>query len=277
MMLREVLDEIVRRRLWPIPAIAIAVALAGPLLFLKSAPQDAPAPAAAMPSTQLDLPARAQRLLTSTDASATARRRLSRTARDPFRAPTSRRKTPGGSNAKKSAASKTKAQASSSPGSKPTSPVPVIVVTPKGSTTKASAPATTPSGGSSGTSKSGDSSGTSSPRSSASSGTPTVDMRFGAEKDSPIHREIPRLKTFEVGDKIAVVFVKYSPSRHEAIFAIDPSTTVRGDVDCRRVDGLCRYVDIPAGKYARLTFVKDDGSRVSRRLDVVRVHGDAHP
>jgi hypothetical protein len=276
MMLREVLDEIVRRRLWPIPAIAIAVALVAPLLFLKSAPQDAPVPGAAVPSTQLDLPARAQRLLTSSDASATVRRRLSRTARDPFRAPASHSRTSGGSSAKKSASSKTKAQASSSPGSKPTSPVPVIVVTPKGPKAKASAPATAPSGGdSSSTSKGGDGSGTSTPISSTASGTPTVDMRFGAEKDSPIHREIPRLKTFDVGDKIAVVFVKYSPSRHKAVFAIDPSTTVHGDVDCRRVDGLCRYVDIPAGKYARLTFVNDDGSRVSRRLDVVRVHGDA--
>jgi hypothetical protein len=267
MMLRDILDEIVRRRLWPIPVAAVAVALAVPLLFLKAPPQDASTPATALPPAQLDLPARAQRLLTTTDASAT-RPGLSRSARDPFRAPASRSAKSARARAKKSSSAKKTAQTTSSAGSTQSRRVvPVIIITPKGTKPAASTPAATPSGGTS--------SGTSTPRSSAGSSTPAVDMRFGAEKDSPIHREIPRLKSFEVGGRTAVVFVKYSPSRHKAIFAIDPTTTVRGDVHCRRIDGLCRYVDIPAGKYARLTFVNDDGSRVSRRLDVVRVHGDA--
>jgi hypothetical protein len=267
MMLRDVLDEIVRRRLWPIPVLAIAVALAVPLLFLKSAPPDAPAPAAAVPSAQLDLPARAQRLLASTDASATARRHLSRAARDPFRAPTSHGKTSAAAGGKTSAPSKKSAQTRSSSGSTESRrAVPVIIVTPKGKKAPASAPAATPSAGDSRTST---------PRSSEPYSHPTVDMRFGAEKDSPIQRRIPRLESFRVGGKVAVVFVKYSHARHKAVFAIDSTTTVGGDVRCRRVDGLCRYVDIPVGMYARLTFVHDDGSRVSRRLDVVRVHGDA--
>jgi hypothetical protein len=272
MMLRDVLDEIVRRRLWPIPVIAIAVALAVPMLFLKSAPQDVPAPAAAVPSAQLDLPARAQRLLASTDASAIARRRLSRAARDPFRAPASSgKKSAGAGGRKSSSSSTTKAKTTSSSSSKQAEPVAVVIknadgTTPAASTPAASTPAAPPSGGAGATST---------PRSSEASSTPKVDMRFGAEKDSPIQREIPRLKSFKVRGKVAVVFVKYSPSRHKAIFAIDPSTTVRGAIHCRRIDGLCRYVDIPAGRYARLIFVNDDGSRVSRRLDVVRVHGDA--
>jgi hypothetical protein len=269
MMLRDVLDEIVRRRLWPIPAIAIAVALAVPLLFLKSAPQDAPTPAAAVPSAQLDLPARAERLLASTDASATARRRLSRTVRDPFRAPASSGAKPARSGGRKPASSKRRATASAS-GPKPGEPVPVIIKNADGTTPAAAAPTAAPAAA-----PSADVSRTATPRSSEPYSHPTVDMRFGAEQDSPIQRRIPRLKTFEVAGKVALVFVKYSHSRHEAVFAIDSSTTVRGDVDCRRVDGLCRYVDIPVGKYARLTFVDEDGARVSRRLDVVRVHGDA--
>jgi hypothetical protein len=270
MMLRDVLDEIVRRRLWPIPAIAIAVALAVPLLFLKSAPQDAPAPAAAVPSAQLDLPARAERLLASTDASATARRRLPRTARDPFRAPASNGTKSGGAAAKKSSSAKKTAATTSASGPKPGEPVPVIIKNADGTTPAASAPAAAPAA-----TPSTDVSRTATPRSSEPYSHPTVDMRFGAEKDSPLQRRIPRLKTFDVAGKVAVVFVKYSHSRHKAVFAIDSSTTVRGDVDCRRIDGLCRYVDIAVGKYARLTFVGEDGSRVSRRLDVVRVHGDA--
>lgn len=258
-MVRNLLHEIVRRGLWPIPVVAIAVALAAPLLFLRSAPEEAPPSAAVVPAAQADLPARAQRLLTTTDASATKGRRLPRSARDPFSAPASES---GGAGDKKSP-SKKKAATKPSSGTTPPDAAPVIVKNPRGSTTVPSAPAATP--------KAGDG-GTSTPRSSESSSTPTFDVRFGARKDDPIQRRIPRLKTFEVRGKIAVVFVKYSPTRHKAVFAIDPSTTVGGDVDCRRVHGLCRYVDIPAGKYARLTFVNDDGSRVSRRLDVVRIH-----
>ena len=43
MMLRSLVDEVVRRRLWPIPLVALLVAIAAPLLFMKSAPPAAPA------------------------------------------------------------------------------------------------------------------------------------------------------------------------------------------------------------------------------------------
>jgi hypothetical protein len=267
MMLRNLVNEIVRRRLWPIPVVAIAVALAAVLLFLKPAPQDAAPSAAVVPAAQADLPARARRLLTATDASATKGRRHSRSARDPFREPASGGKASAGAGAKKSS-SKKKAAATSS-ATKPSDPVPVVITNADGS--KPSAPAAAPAAAPG----AGDASTPAPPAGGSSSAPPAVNVRFGALMDSAIQRGIPRLKTFEVGGKIAVVFVKYSPARHKAIFAIDPSTTVRGDVDCRRIDGLCRYVDIPAGKYARLTFVADDGSRVSRRLDVVRVDGHA--
>jgi hypothetical protein len=265
MMLRNLLEEIVRRHLWPIPLVAIAVALAALLLFLKSAPPVASPTAAVVPAAQADVPAQAQRLLTETDASATRGRRLSRSARDPFRVPASSGKASAGARGKKSSSKKKKTSAA---GSKPTDPVPVVITNADGSKPPASpsAPAAAPSAG-----------GGSTPTPSAGgpSSAPSVDVRFGARIDSRIQRQIPRLKTFEVGGKIAVVFVKYSPTSHKAIFAIDPSTTVLGDIDCRRIDGLCRYVDIPAGKYARLTFTADDGSRVSRRLDVVRVDDHA--
>jgi hypothetical protein len=50
MMLRTLLDEVMRRRLWPIPLVAVLVAVAAPLLFLKSAPQDAPPASLAAPA-----------------------------------------------------------------------------------------------------------------------------------------------------------------------------------------------------------------------------------
>jgi hypothetical protein len=265
MMLRNLVDEIVRRRLWPIPLVALAVVVAAPLLFLKSGPPPAALDAtAATASAQVDLPVRAQRLLTTTDAGRSSGRRLSRSARDPFQAPASRSK--AAKKVSKKAASSSKKTATTTTATKGTSdnPVAVVVQNADGSTTSGTQASTSGGDGTS-TSRS-----TSTP--SASPIAPSVDVRFGAHKDSPIQRRIARLKTFEVDGEITVVFVKYSPTHHKAIFAINPTTTVGGDVDCRLMDGLCSYVDIPAGSYARLTFTLSDGSRVSRRLDVVRSH-----
>jgi hypothetical protein len=264
MMLRNLVDEIVRRRLWPIPLVALAVVVAAPLLFLKSGPP--PAALETPVSAQAALPVRAQRLLTATDAGRSAGRRLSHSARDPFQAPASRSKA-AKKVSKKAASGSKKTAAKATTATKGTSanPVAVVVQNPDGSTTSGT-PASTGGGDATSTSRS-----TSTP--TAAPAAPSVDVRFGAHKDSPIQRRIARLKTFEVGGEITVVFVKYSPAHHKAVFAINPTTTVGGDVDCRSIDGVCSYVDIPAGSYARLTFTLSDGSRVSRRLDVVRSHG----
>jgi hypothetical protein len=252
-MLRDLLDEIVRRRLWPIPVVALAVAVAAPLLFLKPTPQEtAPAAAAAPASSQTGLPARARRLLATSDATATSGPRLARSARDPFKAPARK-------HAKKKSGASAKDSSSRTAGT--TSPSGSGGTGTDGSTPLASG---TTSGGGAATTRS-----ITSP--SAPSAEPMIDVRFGAHKDSQIWRRIPRLKVFEVDGEDAMVFVKYSPSRDKAIFAVADSTTVHGDIECRNGDGVC-YLDIPAGKFVRLTFVTSDGLRVSRRLDVVRIN-----
>jgi hypothetical protein len=272
MMLRNLVDEVVRRRLWPIPLVALAVVVAAPLLFLKSAPpQPSTDATVASAAADADLPARARRLLTTTDAEQSSGRRLASSARDPFQAPASRsaaaKKASKASTAKSSSSSSSSKKSDTPAKGTISDPVPVIILTPKGTKTKDSTSMGT------GTSTSRSTTSDSDSTDSTEKSLPTVDVRFGAHKDSPIHRRIPRLKTFEVGGDAAVIFVKYSPSRHKAVFAINPTTTVRGDNRCRRQDGVCSYVDIPAGSYARLTFTRPDGSRVSRRLDVVRVGG----
>jgi hypothetical protein len=98
-----------------------------------------------------------------------------------------------------------------------------------------------------------------------------VDVRFAEQMGSMLRYRVPRLQALRAGGKVAAMFVKYSPARHKAVFAIAPSTKVGGDVRCRRVLGVCRYVDIPAGSYARLTMRGEDGSYLSRRLDVVSI------
>jgi hypothetical protein len=103
-----------------------------------------------------------------------------------------------------------------------------------------------------------------------------VDIRFGPTADSRLHRAIPRLKSFFIHGKLVAVFVKYSPSRNKAVFAVSPNVLVTGPVKCRRKDGVCRYVDIRAGSFARLSTLTKDRILVTRRLDVERIdHGSS--
>jgi len=264
-MLANLIAEIRDRRLWPIPAIALLVAIAAPLLFLKSTPPDAPlgstpAPAAA-PTGKL--PSRAQRLLATSDITVemTAPRKRTK-ASDPFEAPSSRKASAADDRSSKGAADAGTgtAPASGTTPSTPTidQPMPVVITNPDGSqqttTTppiRGDAPATTTT--------------------AASAGAIVVDVRYGESIPARLHRAIPRLQTFEAGGRIIAIFVKYSPNRHKAVFAIAPGTIVEGDIECRRKQGVCRYVDIPVGKGVRLTIGATDGSLVTRRIDVERI------
>jgi hypothetical protein len=252
-MLHELLTEIVRRRLWPIPLVTATVAVAAPLLFMKSAPADAPSAAAPAPALAPagKLPARAQRLLATSDAGATSvRRGATRRSHDPFAPPSGRKST-----VKPAAGAATK----DSRAAAADTPVPVVITNSDGSVPKTESTPATPAS-------------SADPPSTPTASAAAVDVRFGKEADAKLRSGIPRLETFVARGNVVAVFVKYSPRRDKAVFAIAPSTLITGDVECRRKEGLCRYVDIPAGKHARLTWSLPDGTVVSRRLDVVRVH-----
>ncbi len=264
-MIRSLLAEIVRRRLWPIPVLAILVALAAPVLFLKPASGGAPAADVAVaPAAQgAELPARAQRLLAATEA-AGGSGRATGSARDPF-AP------PAGQAGAAKPASSAKAEETSGDGAAKggsgaavtaTDPIPVVIQNADGST-----PST---GTGTGTGTTTVPSGPVVTRTPAS-GDAAVDVRFGQRADSRLHRSIPRLETFFIHGKLAAVFVKYSPSRRKATFAVAPNVLVGGPVSCRRVANVCRFVDIPAGSFARLTMLTPNRTVVRRRLDVVRI------
>ncbi len=256
-MLRNLMHEIVRRRLWPIPALALLVALAAPVLFLKSAPAGAPAADTAAPPAAAPgkLPARAERLLAATGQVASPGGAKG-SARDPFAPPTSR-----------VAAAATGASASGAAGAKAASGTtsPASSDTPSAATPSADPSASTvtdaPSSSGAGPADS----------SALAASNASVDVRFGPRKDARVHRAIPRLQPYFIHGKLAAVFVKYSPTRHKAVFAMAPGLLVRGPVKCRRVEGVCRYLDIPAGSYARLTMLTSDRILVTRRLDVVAI------
>jgi len=270
-MLRSLLDEIVRRRLWPIPAVALLIAVAAPVLFLKSAPQSAPPATALAPAaaTEGELPQRAQELLATTERA--ARNAGKAKGQDPFEPPTSHKATSSDEASGSGNSASSAKDTSAAPGTTG-NPIPVVITGADGERTSPTTDKTSPTNDKiSPTNPTVDDvtppvGSTPSTLSSAA-----VDVRFGEKLPTHLRRSIPRLQTFVADGTILAIFVKYSPNRDKAVFAISPSTLVTGDVDCRRKDGVCRYVDIPAGKHARLTVMAKDGSLVSRRLDVVNI------
>lgn len=271
-MLRSLVDEVVRRRLWPIPVVALLVAIAAPLMFMKSAPSNAPTGAPPM-ATPRPEPASVRGLLDSSD-KPRGTKRSTRKAQDPF-AP------PAGSTATATASART----ASSGAASSSQSVPVVIKNADGTTSTATiAPSTgtTKSSGSTKTTKTTKAKSTApktpkitTPKTTTSSAAATskvtyVDVRFGERMGTMTRFRVPRLQTFRAGGKVAAMFVGYSAVRNAGVFAVAPSTKVTG-VTCREVKNVCRYVDLPAGAHARLTLRGANGAAVSRRLDVVRI------
>jgi hypothetical protein len=254
-MMRNLIEEVRNRRVLAFAVLGVLVALALPLLFLKSAPEGAPeanmaAPAAAEPAK---LPARAARLLETTDAG-TASGQAKGASHDPFNPPAAFRAAADedkGGGAVPAKASEPKA--SSGGGSTATKPAPAVTQSPapRPATNNNVAPRRTTS--------------------ALNANNARVDIRFGPKTNTKIHRGIARQKGLYIHGKLVAMFVKYSPSRKAAVFAVAPGLLITGPVKCRAVDGTCRYLDIPAGAHAWLTMATPSRTVVSRRLDVVRI------
>ncbi len=274
-MLRSLVNEVVSRRMWPIPLVAVLIAIAAPLIFMKSG-GETPASLAPPPiATPGELPESAAVLTSNKDKDAASGKRNTSKGRDPFEP---------GVKPKKPATEAAAAAAAPAPAAAGTSgnPVPVVIQNSDGSSSTMSVPsgrktATAPKGSTPKKSSTTKSTSTRKPKKTApatSTSTQTstyVDVRFGERKDTYLRYRVPRLQTFRAGGRIAAMFVGYSSKRNVAVFAVAPSTKVKGDVKCRMVKGVCRYVDLPAGSYARLVLKDLDGKLISRRLDVVSI------
>jgi hypothetical protein len=255
MMLRGLVHEIVRRKLWPIPVIALLVAVAAPLLFMKSSsgqsPSLAQAPATVDTSSAKSLPVNARRLLRTKPT--VKRQSKAGKAADPFQGPAS-----GGSGKSDSAAASndaaSPAAASSAAAGAQQKPVPVVITDEHGK-------ATTTTSGDQGSSKS----------SGSDSGYVAVDVGFKRNGKGAVRQSVPRLTPLVAKHRIVATFVKYSPSRNKAVFAISPNTYVAGSVKCRREAGLCRYIELSRGKHVLLTILGPGGSLLTRRLSVARI------
>jgi hypothetical protein len=261
-MLRALLNDVLRKGLWPIPAVALLIAVAAPLFFLKSA-GEAPSAAPAPPVAER-LPARAEKLLAGSEPGAGAPRAAQ--ARDPFEPPRAHRP------AKKAAAATPERDAAppaaSSPAPAPgtdANPVKVVIA---GSGPATVSPTTTTRSGSSGA---GTRATTGRRTAAAVPRTAQVDVRFGKTSRARVRRAVSRLQPFVARGGVLAQFVKYSPARRKAVFAVAPGVKVGGAARCRRKAGVCRYVDVRAGSAVRLIIRHTDGSLLRRHLGVVRI------
>jgi hypothetical protein len=266
-MLRNLLSEIRHRHLWPIPVVALLVAVAAPLLFLKSASEPAsPASADAVTAPAGQLPARARRLLDADNVAQTAARRPARNASDPFQAPSHGAAASADTSAADAAAAAGTDTAGATPGTSapaaatdPQAPVAVVITNSDGDpeTPDPETPA--------------DPAAPDKASAAPAAVARAVTIRFGQQFPAPVKHSIARTQTFVSDGSVVAIFVKYSPARDKAVFAIAPSAVVTGNVACRRVAGVCRYVDLAVGKHVRLATRAADGTLVSSRLDVVRI------
>lgn len=268
-MLRSLVDEVVRRRLWPIPVIAILIMIGAPVLFMNSA-LEAPPARPGPPAAPGKLTPSGHKLLSGDDKAFAPHEKLKGKGQDPFA------QSSGAARAADDSATAPAAAAAPSASSATTSPV--VVQNPDGSSS--TMPAATSTAKKATVKKKVPAKKTTpkvvvpEPTTSSAAARATVtyvDARFGKRMGTMLRYRVPRLQTFRAGGNVAAMFVRYSPTRDVAVFAIAPSTKVDGDVSCRKVKNVCRYVDIPAGSYARLRLLGSDGSVISRRLDVVSI------
>jgi hypothetical protein len=241
-MLTSLLEDLVRRRLWPIPLAAVLVAVVAPLLFLKSGADPATPPSPAPAAAPGGLPAGAKGLLTTKERKDHSRSR----ARDPFEPPAAHRAAAGGAAARTPAAAPS--ERASAPGRRTIDDAGAPDAGPQPRRSAPQRPA---------------------PAQRGSARLAAVDVRYGKRvASSRMHRAVPRLSVFAAGGDAVAVFVKYSPRRRKAVFAVVPDAIVTGPSRCRRKGGVCRYVDIASGSYARVTVRRADGGSLVRRLDV---------
>lgn len=267
-MLRSLVDEVVRRRLWPIPVLAILIMIAAPVLFMRSA-SGTPVPPPKRVAAPDKMSDDAKDVVSTIDKRVGPRVKRTDKSQDPFAPPSS--------GAVKAAAAPAAATAPPPPASSATTS-PVVIENSDGSTTTMTPKSTTAKKKTTVKTKVP---AKTTPKvvapdqrtsSAAERATVTyVDVRFGQRLGTMLRYRVPRLQTFRAGGNVAAMFVHYSKARDVAVFAVAPSTQVSGDVSCRKVRNVCRYVDIPAGSYARLTLRDSDGTYISRRLDVASI------
>lgn len=237
--LRNVLSDLVEKRLWPVALLLLGALVAVPLLLAKSPAPQPETPIAASAATAAAAHAEpAVRLVAEPARHAPLRGR----AKDPFR----QQHVPP--------------QADTADGGG----TPPVVET----GTPSTAPSTPPAGSGS---PGGSPGGTPAPPQKTYE-VAAVDVRFGkATGPRHTHEDVPRLTPLPNAASPIVIFLGMRRDRETAVFLVSTDVHAQGEGRCVPSPKVCEAIELRRGQVAFLDFTKADDSVAQYELDLVDV------
>jgi hypothetical protein len=246
--LRDIFDDLVERKLWPVALILLVALIAIPVLVAKPASSPAPVSttAATTPAVGSGSPLSAFEPVVSATETSAERKALRGREKNPF--------TAKGINF---AAAKSEGNAS------PIAGVSGAQVA-TGGGTGATAPGTTQSPQ---TTTQHDSQKT-------TFYTYTAKVGFGDEGD-PKTRTLAQFRALPSSDNPVAIFMGVKKDGKTAVFLLSSSTTTTGDGDCQPTDTNCTFLYMKAGDSQIIETVTSDGEIATYELDLISI--DAEP
>ncbi|MEA2381868.1 MAG: hypothetical protein QOH72_1839 [Solirubrobacteraceae bacterium] len=283
--LRNLVRDLVERRLWPVALVLVVALAAVPVVLGRSAPDAAPT--AAVPAAPASGgAATSDGAKVTLDTSAPAARDRGPAARNPFKAPTAVRR------AKATTVTVTK---STSGAATPAAPTSGSASATSGSTSGGTTTAT-PSSGTSSTSGTGSTSGsakattpatkpktattTAKPKAEDASDTYHVSVRFGVDGGATkTIRDIARLSPLpSVTDPFFVYLgVMETATTHEkrAVFLVSSDATPNGEGSCHPTKNDCESVELAVGQTAFFDYTPPSGTPIQYQLELAGIHKTA--
>ncbi len=262
--LRNLVKDLVEKRLWPVAVLLVAALVAAPVLIGRSGSDPAvPADVAdAVQNADAADAGDAGRALVSIDEDATDRRHDGGEVRDPFTAPAAAKVV-----AKTDAATQTPAEDTTVPAATPSGSTGTGTGVPVPTDTGTSTPGTgTTSGGST---SGGSTSGTTTTKKTT---TYHVTLRFGqtGTKLETI-RDLPRLSPLPSVTNPFFVFLGVLEGGKRAVFMVSSDAKPIGDGVCKPKLSDCQTVELAADHTEWFDFTNPDGTVTQYQMDLVSI------
>jgi hypothetical protein len=236
--LRDLISDLVTKRLWPVAVLLVAALIAVPVLVSKSAPTDQQAESTARTAAARAAKesAAAQPVVSLASSGSTAGQVRGLHAKDPFR------------RAKVKAAGNT-----------------VTVTPPSGS--GGTGTGGTGTGGTGG----GTQPPTTTPPATKTYVTYDVDLRFGQAASKKIHRNIARLTALPDSGDPVIIYMGIMSDGRTAVFLVNADATPQGDATCKPKKTECTYVYLHEGDTEFFDVGSGSAGTVQYELKVLHV------
>ena len=279
--LRNLVRDLVERRLWPVALVLVAALAAVPVVLGRSAPDAAPT--AAVPAAPASgAAATSDAAKVTLDTSAPAARDRGPDARNPFKAPKAVRRAKATTVTVTKSASGTATPAAPASGSSPatsgstsggaTTATPSSGTSATSGSTKATTPATKP--------KTATTTAKPKPKAEDASDTYHVSVRFGVDGGATkTIRDIARLSPLpSVTDPFFVYLgVMETATTHEkrAVFLVSSDATPNGEGSCHPTKNDCESVELAVGQTAFFDYTPPSGTPIQYQLELAGIHKTA--